>query len=147
MADESGLHPIAEVLAAALSDGPDGTPHISPEGVAAVEKALDEYLAAGPALMGAVDQVLTAAHLLEVEKGAEQPALALVALVDRKKIVDALIAINDANEAARAEAVAKQADQFQRFTAADGPKRAPAPQEEAKDGAVKLDAFHFPKRL
>lgn len=142
------LHPIVEVLAAVLEDGPRGVPRIRPEGLDKIRVALDEYIAAGPPLMGAVDQLLTAAHLLEVEKGAMDAARGLVELVDRKVVVDALIAINEAKEAARADAVAKKAEDFKRFTAKQDRAPTPPPAEEKKDKkAVKLDAFHFPKRL
>jgi hypothetical protein len=144
------LHPIGEVLVNVLQDGPDDVPIIDAEGLEFVRKALDQYLPQGAALMGAVDCVLTAAHLLEVEKGAEEAARDLVALVDRKEVIDALIAVNEANEAARASAVAQQADRFQQFTASESKRRAPASEaaaEEAPDGAVKLGNFNFPKRL
>ncbi|MCA9549559.1 MAG: hypothetical protein KC933_05945 [Myxococcales bacterium] len=144
------LHPIGEVLAAVLQDGPDDVPIIDAEGLEFVQKALDDYLTQGRALLAAVDCVLTAAHLLEVEKHAEDAARDLVALVDRKEVIDALIAINKARDAERASAVARQADRFQQFTASESKRRAPGTEpadEEAPDGAVKLGNFHFPKRL
>lgn len=139
------LHPIVEVLAAVLEDGPRGVPRIRSAGLDKIRRALDEYIAAGPPLMGAVDQILTAAHLLEVDKDALDAAQALVELVDRPQVVDALIAINEAKEAARAEAVAKKADDFKRFTAKAAPRPEPAPSDEKP--AIRLDAFNFPKRL
>lgn len=142
-----GLHPIGDVIAAVLEDGPDDCPLLAPEGVEYIRRALDEYLDQGPALMSAVDCILTAAHLLEVEKGADAAAIALVALVDRQEVIDALVAINNANEAARAQAVADRADKFQQFTAAAPNKTAPSAKSEEPDGALKLDRFHFPKRL
>lgn len=153
MTDASeGLHPIGEVIATVLEDGPRGVPTLSKSGIAYVQKALDEYLDAGDALMAAVDCVLTAAHLLEVEKNAKKAAVALVELVDRKIVIDALIAINEAKEARQAEAVKKRAGEFQKFTGRPEPSPRPAtptePEEAPEEsGKLKLDNFNFPKRL
>ena len=144
---ESGLHPIAEVMVTVVQDGPDDIPTFSDEGLALVRDAVDAYLDEGEALVAAVDQVLCAAHLLEVEKGAVEAARALVEIVDRPVVIDALIAINDARDAERAEAVEQQASDFQRFSDEERSKSAPKQGATTEEGAVKLDAFHFPKRL
>lgn len=147
-APESGLHPIAAVLATVLQDGPDDTPILTADGIDTIRLALDEFVEAGPALMGAVDCLLTAAHLLEVEQHARSTAEALVELVDAPHVIEALIRINEAKEAERAEAVAKTAGEFQKFTAReDSKKPSEEPEEASQDGKLKLDAFHFPKRL
>lgn len=142
-----GLHPIGDVIAAVLEDGPDDCPLLRPEGIEYIRRALDEYLDKGPELLGAVDCVLTAAHMLEVEKSAEAAAVALVALVDRDLVIDALVEINNAREAARAQAVAERADKFKQFTAAPTERKAPSNESAEPDGALKLDRFNFPKRL
>jgi hypothetical protein len=146
MSETEEGHPLLHVIAAVLKDGPGDMPIIDAEGIDYVRKALDEYLDQGAELMGAVDCVLTASHLLEVEKQAEAAAVALVELVDRKIVIDALVAINEENEAKRAQAVQERADKFQQFSAGPVTKVAPAPDKKKKDG-VKLDTFHFPKRL
>ncbi len=142
-----GLHPIGDVIAAVLEDGPNDCPLLRPEGIEYIRKALDEYLDKGPELLAVVDCVLTAAHMLEVEKGAEAAAVALVALVDRDLVIDALVEINNAREAERALGRLGAPSAEQRFTAASTERKAPSNESAEPDGALKLDRFNFPKRL
>ena len=141
------LHPVAEVIIAVLKDGPDDIPVLDSEGLGHIEQVVDAFLPHGDELMEAVDCVLTIAHLLEVEKGAVDAARALVEIVDRQVVIDALVAVNDAKDVERAEAVESTASRFQEFSDAPKTPCPPAPDDDAKDDALKLDNFSFRRRL
>ena len=129
-----------------LEDGPDRTPTLSDEGLAYIRRALDEYLDLGEALIPAVDTLLVAAHIIEVDQGARAVAERLVKLVDRPEVITALRKLTEAAEALRAQSVAQSAERFSKFTGDEGTAQA-ADDAEPPQGAVRLGDLAFPKRL
>lgn len=152
---ETALHPLGSVIAAVIEDGPDNTAVLSDEGLDFVRRALDEYLETGEALMAAVDTLLVAAHVIEIEQGSRSVAERLVTLVDRPEVIISLRRVTEAAEAARAQEVAQSAERFTRFRGESGPATTAAPDPTAPDGearkkhrsALRLGDLGFPKRL
>lgn len=151
---DNELHPIGEVVASVLEDGPKGEVVLSNSGFDYIKSALYEYLDAGEALMDAVDTLLVSAHLIEVEQGSRQVAERLVTLVDRPEVIDALRRVTEQAEARRAQEVAQSAEKFSKFTGqphnarATTPARSDQPDSAASPkGAVRLGDLAFPKRL
>ena len=145
--DDAELHPVGQVIASVIEDGPNNTAVLSEAGLDFVRRALDEYLDAGEALMRAVDTVLVAAHVIEMEQGSRAVAERLVTLVDRPEVIAAMRQITEAAEARRASQVARSAERFSRFAGHDGATAPPADDPERPKGAVRLGDLAFPKRL
>ncbi len=144
---EAEIHPLGQVIASVVEDGPDDTAVLSEAGFDFVRRALDEYLDAGGALMAAVDTVLIAAHVIEMEQGSRAVAERLVTLVDRPEVIAAMRQITEAAEARRAQEVARSAERFSRFTGHDPAPALSAADTDRPEGAVRLGDLAFPKRL
>ncbi len=166
---DSDIHPLGLVIASVIQDGAGGTTVLTDDGLEYVRRALDEYLDSGEDLMDAVDTVLVAAHLIEVEQRGRAAAERLVTLVDRPEVVAAMRRITEAAETAQAQVVAQSAERFSKFsgdtpsTTVSVPNAAGAgstlqrsrPQaaspdaspSDSKKGALRLGDLAFPRRL
>ena len=148
------IHPLGQVIASVLEDGPEGAVVLTNEGFSYIRRALDEYLEAGDELMAAVDTVLVTAHVIEVQHGSREVAERLVSLVDRPEVIASMREIAEAAEARRAQNVAQSAEKFSKFRG-DSPAQPPtledAPADPAQPtkpkGALRLGDLAFPKRL
>jgi hypothetical protein len=139
------VHPIVEDILAALQDGgPGQEPAELPAAAArALAQKIDGFLAT-PELFDVVETVLYASHLLETEVGAPGAAKAVLALVERRTVLDAMKRLNVKRSAERADAVGARGRAFARF-AGRAPDR-PATPTPAPKGSVPL-ALAFPRRM
>lgn len=146
-APDSEVHPLGHVIASVIEDGPNHSIILTDEGFNYIQRALDEYVGTGDALMAAVDTILVAAHFIEIEQASPDIAKRLVTLVDRPEVIASMRKATEAAEAQRAQDVAQSAERFSKFTGEDAPGRA-APGDGAQPkGAVRLGDLAFPKRL
>ena len=139
------VHPIAEDLLGSIRDGRPGQEpaELPPEAAAALAAKIDGFTHT-PELFDVVETVLYVSHLLEKEAGAPRAAQAVLALVERKPVLDAMKRFNVRKSAERTDAAGTRGRAFARFSgrAPDRPST-PAP---APKGAVPL-ALAFPRRM
>ena len=139
------------MIASVIEDGPNNTAVLTDQGFDYIRLALDEYLDAGDELMAAVDAILIAAHVIEVEQKSRPVAERLVRLVDRPEVIASMRRITEAAEARRAQQVAQSAEKFSKFTGDGAAKPSTSASEAGADekpkGAVRLGDLAFPKRL